>query len=103
MLGDPEGTYLYVLEQGDLDPLTGQALGDGLLAAYDALGNRIDVVGSIDSATSLVESTDGSGLYFSSDRSVFLLAVPEPSTGILLLLGILLAVGRRPGGGTATS
>ena len=103
VLGDPEGTYLYVLEQGDLDPLTGQALGDGLLAAYDALGNRIDVVGSIDSATSLVESTDGSGLYFSSDRSVFLLAVPEPSTGILLLLGILLAVGRRPGGGTATS
>lgn len=103
VLGDPTGTYLYVLEQGDMDPLSGMSVGNGVLAAYDALGNRIDVVGSIDGAASLIESADGSGLYFSGDRSVFLLAVPEPSTGLLLLCGVLVAVGRRPGGGVATS
>ena len=88
LLGNPDETYLYILEQGDLDPTTGIPAGNGVLAAYDVTGNRTEVMGSIAGAASLVESADGSGLYVASSGSVFLLAVPEPTTGILLVCSV---------------
>ena len=94
LLGNPNETYLYILEQGDLDPMTGIPLGNGVLAAYDVTGNRIEVMGSIAGTASLVESADGSGLYLANDRSVFLLAVPEPTTGMLLMCGVFVLMSR---------
>lgn len=111
LLGSPDETYLYVLEQGDLDPTTGIPLGNGVLAAYDVTGNRTEVMHSIAGAASLAKTADGSGLYVTSGQAVFLLAVPEPTTGILLacglfglpLLGHRTGRARRVGAGRKTS
>lgn len=73
ILGDPGEPYLYVLEQGDLDPTSGIPQGNGTLAAYDANGNRTQLVSHILGAASLRQTPDQSGLYFSDGQAVYAL------------------------------
>jgi len=91
LVGDPTGTYLYVLEQGDQDPVTGVLEGNGALVAYDATGVRHPVANSIASGTGLAGGPTGDEFYFSDGDAVYMVEVPEPGGSVALssaLLGI---------------
>ena len=96
LVGDPGGMYLYVLEQGDQDPVSGILEGNGALAAFDSAGIRTEVANSIAEGSSLVGSPDGSGLYFSDGTSVFeVTPAPEPGGQVLLVSGVVLMAALR--------
>jgi len=94
LVGDPDGTYLYVLEQGDQDPVTGVLEGNGALVAYDATGGRHPVADSIASGAGLAGGTTGEEFYFSDGDAVYMVEVPEPmgslawSSALLFLTGL---------------
>lgn len=91
VVGDPGGVYLYVLEQGDQDPVTGILEGNGSLVAYDALGNPSPVADSIAEGVGLAAGIEDSDvLYFSDGDNIFMLTVPEPHSEALLVSGLLL-------------
>ena len=71
VLGRPGSTYLFVLEQGDLNPATGLPLGNGTLKAYDAEGNATLLVEDIYGASSLRTSQDARQLYFTAGNNVY--------------------------------
>ena len=100
LLDDPEGTYLYVLEQGDQDPTTGILAGNGSLAAFDAFGNRTEIASSIADASGLTGDGERGDLFFSDGSSVFMVTpAPEPGGQLLLASGVLLLSLLRPASG----
>jgi hypothetical protein len=99
LVGDPDGTYLYVLEQGDQDPVTGVLEGNGALVAYDATGVRHPVANSIAAGTGLAGGPTGDEFYFSDGDAVYMVEVPEPGGSVALSSALLCiaALGRRRG------
>ncbi len=89
LLGDAASEYLFVLDQGDLDPVTGYPVGNGTLTAYDSSGKSTLLVTNIFDPSSLRASGDGNELLFAAEDVIFSLFVPEPASLLLLLVGLL--------------
>lgn len=79
LVGDPGASYLYVLEQGDLDPDTGVLLGNGTLSAYDAGGTRTVIAGHIERAASVRASADGLAVYFADGQFIYAVDAARPA------------------------
>jgi hypothetical protein len=95
IFGDPSNMYLYLLEQGDLDPTTGIPLGEGDIVAFNSEKQFKLLADDIIDPSSIEISADTGVLFFTAGDTIFDIEVPEPNTVIIFGLAMLTLVSLR--------